>query len=44
MEDDAAWERASRRVSEHFRARHSVASVVGLYEGELERLAELPRA
>jgi len=44
MEEDFAWERASRRVSEHFRARHSVASVVGLYEGELARLAQPARA
>jgi glycosyltransferase involved in cell wall biosynthesis len=44
MDDDFAWERASRRVCEHFRARHSVASVVGLYESELQRLAGMPRA
>jgi glycosyltransferase involved in cell wall biosynthesis len=38
MSDDLAWERASRRVSAHFKARHSVDAVVGLYEDELNRL------
>lgn len=39
MRDDAAWDEASRRVREHFGEAHSVASVVDLYERELERLA-----
>lgn len=39
MSDDLAWERASRRVSSHFRARHSIDAVVGLYEEQLGRLA-----
>lgn len=43
MQDDAAWEKASRRVAAHFRERHSVAAVAGLYETEIERLAALGR-
>ena len=39
MSDDLAWERASRRVSAHFKARHSLDSVVGIYEAELGRIA-----
>jgi glycosyltransferase involved in cell wall biosynthesis len=39
MEDDAHWDAASRRVAEHFRERHSVAAVAGLYEAEIRRLA-----
>ena len=39
MQQDAAWGEASRRASEHFRVRHSVSSVVSIYEGEIERLA-----
>jgi glycosyltransferase involved in cell wall biosynthesis len=38
MEDAAAWERASRRVLKHFRARHSIDAVLGLYEREFLRL------
>jgi glycosyltransferase involved in cell wall biosynthesis len=38
MSDDLAWERASRRVSAHFKSRHSVDAVVGLYETELGRI------
>jgi hypothetical protein len=38
MSDDLAWERASRRVSAHFRARHSVEAVAGIYDTELDRL------
>jgi glycosyltransferase involved in cell wall biosynthesis len=47
MTDDVAWHAASARVLEHFRERHSVDSVVDLYEREFQRLAgpaALPRA
>ena len=39
MEDDAAWQAASRRVLEHFQQRHSVEAVASMYENEILRLA-----
>jgi glycosyltransferase involved in cell wall biosynthesis len=42
MRDDREWERASRRVSAHFRERHSLDAVVDLYEGEIAALARTP--
>jgi glycosyltransferase involved in cell wall biosynthesis len=42
MRDDAAWERASGRVSRHFREHHSLDAVVGLYEREIAALARAP--
>ena len=42
MRDDAAWERASSRVSQHFREHHSLDAVVGLYEREIAALARTP--
>jgi glycosyltransferase involved in cell wall biosynthesis len=42
MRDDAAWERASSRVSRHFREHHSLDAVVGLYEREIAALARTP--
>jgi glycosyltransferase involved in cell wall biosynthesis len=39
MSDDLAWERASRRVLAHFTGRHSIDSVVGIYESELGRIS-----
>jgi glycosyltransferase involved in cell wall biosynthesis len=44
MQDDAAWEEASRRVREHFQERHSVAAVASMYEQEINRLATLRTA
>jgi len=47
MRDDARYAETSRRVLEHFAERHSVGSVVDLYERELQRLATpvaLPQA
>ncbi|HSJ96414.1 MAG TPA: glycosyltransferase family 4 protein [Myxococcota bacterium] len=38
MRDDVAWQHASQRVLAHFRERHSVEAVAGLYEGEFARL------
>lgn len=35
MRDDLAWREASHRAAAHFRERHSVEAVVGLYEREL---------
>lgn len=42
MRDDLAWQQASQRVQSHFRERHSVEAVVGLYEEEIGRLMRLP--
>ena len=39
MEDDGAWEAASRRVFGHFQQRHSVEAVASMYENEILRLA-----
>lgn len=44
MDDDGAWEEASRRVREHFLERHSVAAVASMYEAEINRLANLRTA
>jgi glycosyltransferase involved in cell wall biosynthesis len=44
MEDDGAWEAASRRVREHFLERHSVTAVASMYEQEINRLASLRTA
>ena len=38
MTNDLEWERASRRVSEHFRSRHALETVATLYEQEINRL------
>jgi glycosyltransferase involved in cell wall biosynthesis len=44
MQDDAAWEKASRTVREHFEERHSVAAVGSMYEREINSLAGLRAA
>jgi glycosyltransferase involved in cell wall biosynthesis len=44
MDEDAAWEAASRRAREHFLERHSVPAVASMYEAEIDRLAALRSA